>query len=224
MKTLVVLFVIISFWAKAQNYIITPQNLNPVGAPGDLLFAPILVTNITNDSIQFEYSRISLNIPSGWLSCVCLPVCMDPTKPMHDAFMIPANSTQTVMPNFQTDTIPSIGYSTFIFFETGVNNYDTLSFSGSTLSAGINELKNKNTSSFIVYPNPINEKVTVKNIEEIIKGVKIYTSLGIEVLEIVVQSLQNEIEIPLSDHSSGNYYIEIETINNTIYRKKIIKL
>ena len=223
MRKLFILCVIISFYAKGQNYIITPQNLNPVGNPGDLLFAPVLVTNLTNNSINFEYNRIYLNIPAGWQSCVCLPVCMVPGPRMHYNFTIAANSTETVMPNFQTDTVPGVGYSKFVFFESGTNVVDTLSFSGTTVSAtGIKESDFNN--AFIIYPNPTFNKVAIKISEDVVKSIKVYNPLGIAIEKMNSKSFQKEFEIELSEYSSGNYYIEIETKNNTIYRKKIVKL
>lgn len=221
MRKLLLLLVIISLGAKCQNYTISPINLNPIGSPGDLLFAPVLVTNITNDSIQFEYSRIYLNIPSGWLSCVCLPVCMDPSKPMHDRFTIYANSTQTVMPNFQTDTIPGIGYSTFIFYEVGTNIFDTLYFTGTTNATSIKELGRN--IDFCIYPNPFNNSVNIKNSSNNINTIKVYNSVGLLLEFLTPYSFQDEIELKTLNYSSGGYFIEIEDKNNKVFRKKIVK-
>ena len=223
MKKFLFFILIIPNILFSQNYIITPIDQNPVGNPGDLLLAPVLVTNNTNNPIDFMYNRIYLNIPTGWVSCVCLPVCMPPGPKMTYSFTIQANSTETVMPNFQTDSIAGIGYSRFIFTEIGSNINDTLDFSGTTLSmAGIKENK-LNAENFKVFPNPTSDFVIIENTNtKQIKEIKIFSAEGKEVKSLeYINAKQNRVD--LKGLGQGNYSVTVIATDGKRFSYKIVK-
>lgn len=72
-----------------------------------------------------------------------------------------------------------------------------------------------------LYPNPGNGKIKINNLNSNCK-VKIYNSLGKEVLYSIISKNENSIELSLSKSIKGIYYIEINTFRNNIILKYII--
>ena len=76
-------------------------------------------------------------------------------------------------------------------------------------------------SKLIIYPNPINEIMTIKFPSATIAEVVIYNILGEETMRNSISDLSNQIDI--SYLKSGLYLVSIETETLAI-TKKIIKL
>jgi len=80
-----------------------------------------------------------------------------------------------------------------------------------------------NISEIEVFPNPANDKITVKsNTGEHLKQIEINNSLGINVLSTNTENVYSS-EINISRLASGVYFVRVITENNTIRTAKIIK-
>ena len=80
---------------------------------------------------------------------------------------------------------------------------------------GINEIS---TPNILVYPNPSNGIVNLSS-EKTIENLSVYSSIG----QLIISNLPNtkNLQIDLSKHSKGIYYINIKT-NQSVISKKII--
>jgi hypothetical protein len=67
----------------------------------------------------------------------------------------------------------------------------------------------KQTDQITIFPNPCNDRVTVKHVRSLIKGLSVYNSLG----QLVKESNPNldRVELDLTNLESGLYYIQIIT-------------
>ena len=83
---------------------------------------------------------------------------------------------------------------------------------------------NNQQSIITIYPNPATSQLTITSEAEKIKGVKVYTILGSEVLTNPqgFKNLAGLITIDISKETQGIYFVEIKTEQGIIY-KKIIK-
>ena len=82
-------------------------------------------------------------------------------------------------------------------------------------------INEKEEISLSIYPNPAKDFVKIKAHSSDFKIVKIYNYLGI--LIDVIEANSDEIEINTSDYNTGIYIIDIQTENDKITKKIIVK-
>ncbi len=82
-------------------------------------------------------------------------------------------------------------------------------------------INEKEEISLSIYPNPAKDFVKIKAHSSDFKTVKIYNYLGI--LINVIEANSDEIEINTSDYNTGIYIIDIQTENDKITKKIIVK-
>lgn len=222
----IICFVAICFIGRGQNYSFAAYDTIKYGNPGELFIDSLILVNNTSSPVKMFLHRIVKNIPSGWTSCFCNPECIAQTQDTL-TFYIPVDGNHMagqafVSPNFGTDSIPGVGEVIVVLNEVGVNHYDTVRFRAITTSlAGIYKPGKEN---FIVYPNPVQKALYIKDLNKHIKSIKLFNSLGIEVSNCNVDFFNEEIEVLLTNFDTGNYYLQIETSDRLVYRKKITKM
>src|SRR5688572_26277599 len=197
---------------KAQNYILNPYNLNVTGNPGDFLLSGLTVSNPNPVDITIFINRIEKNIPNGWTSCFCYPTCLAPWLDTL-TWTIPAGSSVDISPNFQTTSVPGFGtVRAELWNFTSGSAVDTITFTGSTLSSGMNEI----ISEFKLYPNPVKNTLFVEHINHQPFNLYIFDSLGKEVFF----SDDNSKILSLAQLSNGYYAVRIVQGGRT-YESKI---
>jgi hypothetical protein len=75
-----------------------------------------------------------------------------------------------------------------------------------------------------VYPNPVNEQLTINNEQLIINNVEIFDVMGRPVganLRVCPEIGQSETTINISHLANGIYFVKIQTENGTVTRKMI---
>ena len=226
MKKYTFLFFMISIFLKGQNYIIINYDTLKIGNCGDFLLPSVTFSNTSTNPVQIHFLRILKNIPTGWTSCFCAPICIAQTQDSLN-FTIgiggtkSAPNTQSVAPNFGTDSLAGTGEVIVIFNEVGVNHFDTITFRGITAKvAGITHYEKE---TFLVYPNPSKDIISIKSLGKNVKSIQLFNIEGELVKQTFYQSYQDNFKINISEIPSGIYYLSIECIDNSAYRKKIIK-
>ncbi|MDR2971690.1 MAG: T9SS type A sorting domain-containing protein [Bacteroidales bacterium] len=86
------------------------------------------------------------------------------------------------------------------------------------LSIGGNAIKD---GDFVIFPNPINEQLTIKNEQLKMNRVVLIDMLGKEVINILLNNV-NETAINVAKIPAGVYQVRIET-ENGIYTSKVVK-
>lgn len=195
---------------KAQNYILNPYNLNVTGLPGDFLLSGLTVTNPNTTDIEIFISRIERTLPQGWTSCFCYPTCLAPWLDTL-TWTIPAGTSVDISPNFQTTLTPGIGIVRveLLNLTTG-SAADTITFTGSTLASGINEINSK----IDIYPNPVADKIYIKNeqLEELEIIIVDYTG------KTIYNATGDINSIPVYNFKPGQYSVFLKSKNYT-YQK-----
>ncbi|HWY11177.1 MAG TPA: T9SS type A sorting domain-containing protein [Bacteroidia bacterium] len=109
-----------------------------------------------------------------------------------------------------------------------VGNYGGgLSFYSSKIAIGINELNNSNSDNILAYPNPANDFIEIRSLNNFVEkiNVELYDVIGKRMLS--QQALTNSIKIKCDDLESGVYLLNITTFINkqpsTITKKIIIQ-
>lgn len=69
-----------------------------------------------------------------------------------------------------------------------------------------------------LYPNPVNERLNIVS-EEMIVGILLYNSLGINTLKLDQKSMNFEID--MSQMAKGIYFIRLDLENETVIKKII---
>lgn len=81
--------------------------------------------------------------------------------------------------------------------------------------------ESQDLSKFVIYPNPVNEIMTIKFPNAGDTDVVIYNILGEEIIKSSFSEITNQIDI--SDFSSGIYLVTIKT-ETSLITKKVVKL
>ena len=204
--------------AFSQSYALNPTHLNVQGMPGDFMLSTLIVNNPSGAPITMHLKRIVKNLPANWTSCFCYPYCI---APFIDTlvFSISPFSSDSIKPNYGTDSLPGIGYITIILYEEGFqNNLDTITFSGSTMASGINE---NFINSISVFPNPVTDYLIVSNTSSVPFSVSIFNSLGEMMGEKSYSGTKSVISF--NGFPEGYYFIQARFDNGQVISKKIIK-
>ena len=186
---------------NAQNYILDPYNLDVTGMPGDFLLASLAVSNPGTADIVIFINRIVKNLPPGWTSCFCYPMCV---APLLDTltWTIPAGTSVDISPNFQTTITPGFGIVRVELLNlTSGSVADTITFTGSTMSTGITEIK----KDIQIFPNPVNDKLFIESSDAFPITVSIFDSTG----KLVYHSDNNSREISFANFPDGNYNVRL---------------
>ena len=204
----------LSISLKAQNYILNPYNLNVTGMPGDFLLSGLTVTNTNATDIDIFISRIEKTLPQGWTSCFCYPTCLAPwldTLTWH----IPAGTSVDISPNFQTSAVPGFGTVRVELINlTSGSAADTITFTGSTLSSGIDDI-----DSYIrLYPNPVNNILTIDIPDNKIFQLFILDMSGKE----IYFSKGKDKKILLNNIPTGEYVLRLLFEDDIIERKFVV--
>ncbi|MCH8902649.1 MAG: T9SS type A sorting domain-containing protein [Bacteroidetes bacterium] len=94
----------LSFMTVAQNFNFTLDDDSVVvGKPGDILYGFGTITNNTGADIQIDIIRIENNLASGWLTAMCLDVCLPPGVDSTQLYL-EAGKTQSYTMYFFTDS------------------------------------------------------------------------------------------------------------------------
>ncbi len=87
-----------------------------------------------------------------------------------------------------------------------------------TVSSGINEIKLEN--DVVVFPNPSNGQITIKNSGEKVYTIKLYNELGQEVIKAgKLEANEKDKTIYLEHLEAGIYFIELSTTEGKIVKK-----
>ncbi len=89
----------------------------------------------------------------------------------------------------------------------------------------ISSIQNNTLENTIkMYPNPVEDALTIENLELTICKVNVYDVLGNVINSMIDTQKTTKIEIDLSILVKGIYVIEVEGGNKNTFRKKIVKL
>lgn len=205
---------IISTRVNAQNYTLNPYNLNVTGTPGDFLLSGLTVSNPNAVDITIFINRIERTLPNGWTSCLCFPICLAPWIDTL-SWTIPANSSVDISPNFQTTPNPGFGTVRLeIANLTSGSSEDTITFTGNTLSSGIDEIE----AGLLLYPNPVSEQLFLE-----IPGEKPYRVIIFDLSGKQVYLSEGNIKtISFRNILNGNYLMQLFFEGSIISRKIIV--
>jgi methenyltetrahydromethanopterin cyclohydrolase len=85
-------------------------------------------------------------------------------------------------------------------------------------------VKDNYTASFYkIYPNPVNDFLTIDNSSFTISKIKMYDVLGNVIYEDNQINKSSTIHLDLSSFGKALYFIEIESVNKSCIRYKIMK-
>jgi len=147
------------------------------------------------------------------------------TEPIDDFIQILDFNNQLVA-TFSGNTVPEplivMGEQiTIIFRSDNSTRHQGFSLYYEINKAGID---NKSTTNFNIYPNPVNDYLSISNINNIeITQIKIYTIEGKLIRTFSLSDLVNENQINCIDLNKGIYLIEINS-SNEMLKSRFIKM
>ncbi|MFT5780088.1 MAG: hypothetical protein ACI837_003049 [Crocinitomicaceae bacterium] len=175
------------------------------GNSGDVLtVGGEFINNSLSDDVIIDITRAINDMPDpSWTSSMCIDACLPTTMDQYTLHMLP-NTSQHFIMYFFTGTA-DIGH-TEIVFENANNplNIIVQNFYGNTASTSLAEILETN---FSVFPNPANEKITVRNELNELIPIEIYNSMGSSVKS--ANAVDQDTEIDISELQSGLYYIRV---------------
>lgn len=165
-----------------------------------------------------HFERIVNNLPGTWTSCFCYPQCVAPWIDSA-TFYVNGFSTDSIMPNFGTDSIPAMATVTIVLYQVGYETMpDTITFTGTTLPAGIATTSRENIS---IFPNPFVNVITFNDLTSGNSVVSIRNSLGEVVYTQSISSSSPSVHLEFLPH--GAYYAELRTESDERITIPVIK-
>jgi hypothetical protein len=107
----------------------------------------------------------------------------------------------------------------------GNSRIDNVDLGAYEFQPNLNTIKIQD-ASFIIYPNPVKESLTIvfsENNSELVE-ISIYNSLGQSIASSLKAIANHSLTIPLNHLSNGIYYVTISKNGKQIDTKKIIKI
>ena len=182
------------------------QNIVPLNANGTNLFIPknrwyhlVIYVDYNNAQVHFEIPSLGISVTKIVFDLLPAPETMEDYPPSFISFHTKNNEIQQFTPTVKLDNvkISAIKYSP-------VSTVDILAF------------------KFNLYPNPVDDVVTISNKENItIEEVVVYNMNG-KVIKTQTFNYQNEVQLNMGQMSAGVYLLHIKT-NQGETVKKVIK-
>jgi hypothetical protein len=205
-------------YSSAQDIVYSKSTFDQTGDCGTMVTPEVNFFNGGTDSIEVFVNRFHTNLPANWTSCFCFINCHPPTDDTLRFTLAPGENA-TIGVGFNTDANPGMGVVRISIEQIGGNQKDTLSFSGSTMLAGINEISNSAFLKF--YPNPVSEKLVIKSTIDESYSIKLCDMKGRLITSYT--GLSGETELPVGDLSHGEYLLTITYTSGKTETQKIIK-
>jgi len=238
-KLLTLLFISLSFFGYAQNFLITNNQGTPyidgetvyrTITKNDLFFGEyvmeFIVINTSSDDLLIKTLRTDTEIAEGMMAYVCFGNCFDSTVVAIE-YPIPGGKHEPYA--FHFTPREKTGLSKFKFeFWTAPNQSDkfTLYLEINVEPVGIKENMNA-TASVSAFPNPasahskVNLSYTLPNTSNSYNLV-IRNIMGASVMSIPLPPSENSISIDASALNSGVYFYAIESKTQIFITKKLI--
>jgi hypothetical protein len=204
-------------WLPAQDITYSKSVFDETGEPTTMVTPEVSFLNTGPDSIEVFVRRIYMNLPVNWTSCFCFISCHPPTDDTLRFFLAPMEKAYIGV-GFNTDSIPGIGYVKITVEQIGGTQKDTLSFSGSTMMAGINE--SFSASSVKVFPNPASDKLIIQPLSQDKYDISVSGQQG-EVVKY--ENAEGRSELNLKGFPAGIYNVTINYKSGKTETKRIIK-
>jgi hypothetical protein len=203
----------------SQNIIYSKSTFAKSGDPGTSVTPDVSFLNSDSDTIEVLVVRFYKNLPANWTSCFCFLSCHPPTEDTLHFFVAPSEKI-IIGVGFNTDTIPGTGYVKITVEQIGGTQKDTLSFSGSTLQAGMSSYTKSET--FKLYPNPVSDKLIINSEATEINTIKCFDMNG-KLLKTFPVVKAKKHELSLGDLPCGEYLLQLSDPSGKTETKKIIK-
>lgn len=134
------------------------------GLTGETIMVPLTIENLsTTDFVFIDILRENVEVPEGWLTALCVDICLAPSVNETTA-AIPPGETQSFTLYFFTNETSGTGYGEVRFQNaTNEENTTTISFSATAEEqAVITDIVSYDTPEFILFPNPASEWLRIE--------------------------------------------------------------
>lgn len=208
--------------SSAQSYSLIPNDtINMTGMMEDLETLIIQQQNISTDTIQLQWAKVSESVPALWEASVCdNQVCY--TSLVDSGSMNLINPTDYGF--LLLHITPHVNYGTAVIrYEVWDINSpllrDTLTFILTvTATSGIAESDNKN--AFSIFPNPAKDFISINtNSSNKNYSVEIFNSVGEKMYSVNTASYCT---LPIANWCNGLYTVSVFTENKIINTKQFL--
>jgi hypothetical protein len=210
------------FGAKAQNYVITPNDTMIAMAPyNQLSIYDIYMENTDTKKIVLSWSYVSSTIPAGWDYAICdLGTCYPGLPSGATMDTVDVGGMGFLGLNINPSNIPGMATVRMYVYEEGQQaNGDTLTWIITSAPASISEAELSDLVS--VHPNPASEEINIGLPALNSASVSIYHVSGREVY-FNNTATGNE-TINISSLAAGVYYIRIASEGSMVTKQFIKK-
>jgi hypothetical protein len=218
--------IIFCFNANAQNFSFTYDTDSiEIGQPGSTQIVYATITNLSSSPLTLDIFRAENNIPSGWLTSICVDVCLPPNVSSTTLYL-PGLSTQSFLMHFFTDTIPAIGQTKIEITNQADTTEDVgLKFYCQTSATAGLQPEGETRFNLSIYPNPASTHITIDYGNfSIMNGYQlvIENSLGQQVFQTTINQQSDYLSLATWG-GNGLYFVHIiDTQGNTIDIRKIV--
>lgn len=212
----ILLFLCTSIYS--QNLDLSKSTLSLTGDTGSMITPLLQIKNISSNNVQIFVTRIQKNLPANWTVCFCYIVCNPPELDTLRINLVPGE-TVIIGNGFHTDSVRGTGSIKVAVEEVNGTQKDTLTFTASTLAAGVKEMLNED--SFTAFPNPCNEQFTFTQKTGSELTLQLFSPNGSSIKEYKIKQAEPLI-INTDSFAPGNYFLKITNTSGQSTLKKLI--
>ena len=208
--------------ADAQTYVVTPNDtLNCIAEFNELRIFDIYQENVSGDTLQLDWSAVSVDLPVGWDYSMCdFGHCypgvpggsMLPVEPIEEGFL-----GLNIMPGTTSGTGE---VRVYVFDVNAPAQGDTLTWLIRT--EDLTGIAETGDVRFTVYPNPASDLLTF-NLPEHGTGnhtVTMFDALGRTVLQTALTADYTVLD--LGSLSNGSYALQLTRDSSTLATRRLV--
>jgi hypothetical protein len=207
-KTILVLLFLSSVCALAYSQNFTVSNLSPEGSNSASGYFDVRtrVKNNTNNNLSLEWTRTSINIPSGWDVAVCDEQCYTPGTATHSLQLLPRQERDLRIVFYPKGNAGNGSVDLVLSESNSDNSSTTIHFAGTANSSSSTSGFVKKPTSIKIYPNPAVEYIQLDNTDGVSR-IEIYNMVGTKVSTYNVNSPDDRFSV--SELPRGLYLVRI---------------
>lgn len=191
-----------------------------IGNPGKELVVYATITNLTSSDLEIYIVRKEENLPSSWLSSMCVDVCLPPNMDSTYLYLY-AGSSQNFSFHFYTGTTNDTGSALLTFRNAAsVTEVYMQRFYGITDSLFSSLVEIEKSTIQIVHPNPTRSTIQV-DLSQFSKNAQlsVFDAKGNQIVEF-----NNTLrQIYFFNLKKGLYFFNIKE-KDKVYQQKVLVL
>ncbi|MFM2284633.1 MAG: hypothetical protein RLZZ543_130 [Bacteroidota bacterium] len=210
--------VLISSFSQAQSYQLEDKVSYDFGSVEEDLASHVSIRNVSGSTKRVLVKSEVINLVSGHTTFFCWEQCYDNSVTVSPTYIevLDGDSIDKFHGYVRPNGVPGISTIRYTFYSVNAPADSIQMISTFEASpVGMKDVKSS-TSSIVAFPNPANDKITLKyTLNSATAKIEIFNLLGTKVVAMPVYQSEGSISISTDELSSGLYFYTLSEEGKT---------